>query len=234
MKQFIKSKIRNLVTGGEFPLIHAMEPVYQRLVERDLERFGIENRFYPVAGAANYALFYLLVRTISELPIKTVLELGAGESSKLLNALAGAGKLAANITTLEHDEGWAKHISSQVSHQIVLTALTNKNIDGVSFVGYDFGQAPSNIDLLIVDGPPAATEANKFARLGVLELIHRLDPAGFVVILDDTHREGEILLAEKFDAALRRNRMGFKRGQIITSKRQIVFAAGVFERAAYF
>lgn len=234
MKQFIKSKIRNLVTGGEFPLVHAMEPVYQRLVERDLERFGIENRFYPVAGAANYAMFYLLVRTISELPIKKVLELGAGESSKLLDGLAKAGTLAANITTLEHDEGWAKHISSQVSHHVVLTALARKNIDGVSFVGYDFSQAPSNIDLLIVDGPPASTEANKFARLGALDLIPHLHPTDFIVILDDAHREGEMLLAETFDAALRRKNMGFKRGQAITSKRQIIFAAGNFERAAYF
>lgn len=233
MKEFIRSKIRNLITGGEFPLIHAMEPVYQRLVERDLERLGIENDFYPVAGAANYSLLYLLIRAMTDLPVRSVVELGVGESSRLLSRLRSNGT---SVTTIEHNDSWAERAKDRVQHEIIKTKLVPKLVQGILINGYDFSpiKGTTPIDLLIVDGPPASTQEAQFARLGAVDLVASLNPKDFVVILDDTHRAGEMVLVDKFAAALRKRGCAFNMGQVITSKRQTIFAGRAFESAAYF
>jgi len=64
-----------------------MESVYQEIVQRELNRWKIEDNFYPVGGAANYSLFYIILRTVADFPLKKVVELGAGQTSLLLDAL---------------------------------------------------------------------------------------------------------------------------------------------------
>jgi hypothetical protein len=213
-----------------------MEAVYQNLVRRDLAKLGIEDDFYPVAGAANYGLLYLLVRFAKEFPIKEILELGAGETTRLLNALTKSGALSATVVSLEHNSDWATRIGGSVRHEIVGTRLIERSIDGVGFLGYDFSAVnlPSNVELLIVDGPPASTEENSFARLGAVDLVETLNAEAFIIVLDDTERKGEMLLVDKMEAALGRRGLTFSRGQIISSKRQTIFAGGTYERAAFF
>jgi hypothetical protein len=229
LKKTAKSAIHRIITGGQFPLIPSMEAVYQRLVQRDLRNLGMEDKFYPVGGAANYALLYLLIRAARELPIKSVLELGAGESSKLLDSLASQGSLAATITTLEHDRTWAEQMSSVVNHPVILTSLT-------PLCCYDFSPVKHlrSVNLLLIDGPPASNEKTVYARLGAVELIDTLDPVDFLIIVDDTHRVGEMLLVEKIERALGQRKMDFHKGQIITSKRQTTISGGMFVRASYY
>lgn len=236
IKRLIRRKIGNVVSGGRFPLLHSMEPVYQNLVLRDLTKMGIEDDFYPVAGAATYSLFYLLIRLAKEFPIKNILELGAGETTRLFDALTRCGVLSASVFTLEHDRDWAIRVERRVQHEIVGTSLIQCSIDGVSFLGYNFSAVnlPKNVELLVVDGPPASTEENAFSRLGAVDLVETLNAEAFVVILDDTHRAGEMLLIEKMEVALHRRGLKFSKGQIITSKRQTIFASGRYEGAAFF
>ena len=236
IKKRLRQSINNAATGGRFPLLHSMESVYQRLVQRDLAKLGIEDDFYPVAGAANYGLLYLIVRLAKELPLKQVVELGAGESTRLLDALARNGTLSAKIVTIEHNDEWAARIEGNVRHDVICTGLMERAFDGVSFRGYDFSAVPlpGNIELLIVDGPPASTEQNRFARLGAVDLLALLNSEAFVVVLDDTERSGEMLLIDKIESELHRRGKKFAKGQIISSKRQTIFAGGAYERAAYF
>lgn len=226
LRSLARKTIDRAIWGGKPPLYPAMEAVYQQIVQRDLVRLGIEDIFYPVAGAASYSLFYLLIRAACELPIKSVLELGAGESSRLLDALAKSGKLSAEIMTLEHNPEWADFIAPRISHTITRTSL-------LSSLEYDLTPVKDcrNVNLLLIDGPPAVTE---FARLGALNLVDCLHPTDFLVIFDDAHRSGEMLLVDKFEAALRSKGKAFRKGQLNTTKRQIMLAGGALERAAFF
>ena len=63
-----------------------MEIVYQQLVFRDLRNLGIHDDFYPVGSAASYSLFYILLRSLMTLPVTSVLDIGAGQTSLLLDA----------------------------------------------------------------------------------------------------------------------------------------------------
>jgi hypothetical protein len=212
-----------------------MEGVYQRLVQRDLAHLGIRDRFYPVGGAANYALLYILIRLAFEFSFENIVELGAGQSSLLLDALWKAGSLSSTITTIEDSGNWAKTIEDQVSHKIERIELAKQTLAGVKFCGYDFSNHSfKNIDLLLIDGPPASSEQTAFSRLGALNLIEYLNEDGFVIVADDTHREGEIFLLDLLESNFRKRHIDFQKGQIITTKRQTILASGKYKSAVFY
>jgi predicted O-methyltransferase YrrM len=230
---FAERVVQRLVFGGRrtFP---GLEPVYQRIFEREIGRLGIADEFFPVGSAANYGLMYAVLRVACEFKPKTILELGAGQTSLLLDRLARE-HLDSTIITVEHDPLWSAHIAGRVRHRVHRLELKPYQENGLSYAGYDLAalalDAP--IDMLLVDGPPAGDARRKYARHGCLGLLARLNPQGFVVIVDDAERGGEAKLCRRIDDALRSATIDFKRGHIITNKRQEIFASGPFAAAAY-
>ena len=53
--------------------------IYRDLFLRELARLGVEDGFYPIGGAANYSLLYLVLRAMTEFPVSSILEVGAGK-----------------------------------------------------------------------------------------------------------------------------------------------------------
>ena len=95
--------------------LQGRELIYQGLVHRDLDRLGITTRFYPLRSAASYSYLYLLLRLVQDHDQLRILELGAGQSSLLLDQLSQ--HFALQLTSLEHDEGWADRITRQMNSQ---------------------------------------------------------------------------------------------------------------------
>jgi hypothetical protein len=223
-------------TPPAFQTRPTLEAVYQRIFERDLERCQLENVYYPVGPAANYSLLYFILRACRENKFQSVLELGAGQSSLLFNAMKTHGILHADIITIEHDQKWAKIIGSKVNHEVRVFPLMKYNDGPLSYHGYDFNnlQRELKIDFLLVDGPPAWSKKFQYSRHGCLQLLERLNPAGFVIVVDDAERWGEASLCERIDKELRARGYSFSRGIIRSNKVQSVFSSGHCIQAAYY
>jgi hypothetical protein len=231
---FAERVVQRLVFGGRrtFP---GLEPVYQRIFEREIARIGIADEFFPVGSAANYGLMYAVLRVICQFKPKFILELGAGQTSLLLDRLARAGILESKILTVEHDPVWSAHIGGQVRHRIQRLDLKSYEDDGLRYAGYDIAALALDepIDMLLVDGPPGGEARLKYSRHGCMGLLKRLNPDGFVVIVDDAERSGETILCRRMAGYFENSNIEFKRGHIITNKRQEIFASGRFAAAAY-
>jgi hypothetical protein len=231
---FAERVVQRLVFGGRrtFP---GLEPVYQRIFEREIAKMGIADEFFPVGSAANYGLMYAVLRVICQFKPKFILELGAGQTSLLLDRVARAGILESKILTVEHDPLWSAHIGGQVRHRIQRLDLKPHQDDGLRYVGYDIGALALDepIDMLLVDGPPGGEARLKHSRHGCIGLLKRLNPGGFVVIVDDAERSGEAKLCGRIAGYFRSANIEFKRGHITTNKRQEIFASGPYSGAAY-
>jgi hypothetical protein len=182
---------RALWAAGEMP---AAELFYQRLFDSAVLRSGLAvPPLYPVGSAANTSLLYILFRLAEEFPGFNGLELGAGQSSLLLDALARAGRLS-SITTLEHDADWAARIGQQVAHEVVVAPLRPARVHGVDTEVYAF--APQRrFDLVVVDGPVGRPDHSRWGALALLET-HLAEE--FVVVFDDAERPGERQTIEQF------------------------------------
>ncbi|MGI9492122.1 MAG: hypothetical protein ACR2QF_06970 [Geminicoccaceae bacterium] len=150
-----------------------------------LRKEGIEPALSPGGWAASSSLLMIIARLVTELPIKNVLELGCGQTTMLLAALAPIRDF--KLTTIEHNADWAHFISDRTGHDIDLAALT---FDGN---GYVLNDLPGPFDLIIVDGPPGT--GTKWSRSGAVDVVGRHHAYPCAIVLDDTHRRGEAATA---------------------------------------
>lgn len=230
----LKSLLRSL--AGRGTTMPMMEPVYQQIVLNDLRLCGIDEHFYPVGSAANYSLFYLILRAVLDLKPQSIVELGGGQSSMLFDALSKAGRLHASIATVEHDQAWANRISALVAHPVVCVGLAERQGPAGKFRGYDFGRLPDNgpIDFLLIDGPPGYPRASRHSRFGAIDLLSRIDPKKFMIVVDDAERDGESALSKAINATLISMGLEFRRGHIRAAKTQATFCGGDYSRASYY
>jgi len=182
---------RALWAAGEMPVA---ELFYQRLFDSAVARSGLAvPPLYPVGSAANSGLLYLLFRLAEEFPGLAWLELGAGQSSLLLDALARAGRVA-STTTLEHDADWAARIGGRIAHEVLVAPLRPARLHGIDTQVYDVALG-RRFDLVLVDGPVGTPDHSRWGALAVLDR-HLADE--FVVVFDDAERPGERQTIERF------------------------------------
>lgn len=136
-----------------------------------------------------------------------VVELGSGVSTLVL-AKSGAKK----IISLDHSLEYGSQTQAMLAHHKfrgVEIRIGDLEIyqGGHSWYSRASLKSISKIDLLVIDGPPSAT--NPDARYPALEnLLPLLSPKA-TIILDDANRADERKLADAFAAALPNHRLRF-------------------------
>lgn len=138
---------------------------------------------------------------------RLVLELGSGVSTLVL-AKSGAKK----IISLDHSLEYGEQTRSMLRNhrvrgvEIRIDAL-EKYQSGYSWYSRTSLKGIAKIDLLVIDGPPSAT--NPDARFPALEhLLPLLSPKA-TIVLDDANRADERKLADAFLAVLPSHRLRF-------------------------
>jgi hypothetical protein len=212
------------------------EIVYRGILLRLLAGHGLKDEYTPVKNAANHSLLYLIARIVTELKVDRVLELGAGETTVLLDRLKAACGHPQTVVTVEHDETWVGIVQQRVAHKLLLAPLRSRAIGGREAAAYDFNvvAAAGQFDLLVVDGPRADDRRGRYNRLGALDLIDMLPPDGAAIVIDDAERPGESYLASLMFDALAARGLRPARSQTNAAKRQEVIAYGSKRAAVYF
>ncbi|MBU6297932.1 MAG: hypothetical protein KGJ79_10255 [Alphaproteobacteria bacterium] len=213
-----------------------MEIVYRELLLRELARANVADVFYPVGGGANHSFMYVIARIMNEFDIHNVVELGAGQTSILLDRMRKATGRECTIRTIEHDAFWVDRIRSQVEHLVIHAPLRPAVADGVAIPYYDADSVVigADVHLAIVDGPPASNPANRHARLGAFDLLKDSLAPDCVLVIDDWERAGEMRLARMFENHFRSHNFDYTMNTLRADKSQAILAAGKFRHAAYF
>lgn len=143
-----------------------------------------------------------LLRTIRTRDVRTVVELGSGTSTAWL-ASAVAGRPHARLVCFEHDDHFALLTLQQLEAVELGDAVDMRcrplapvDIEGETFLWYQGFEDLSDIDLLIVDGPPGDTGPR--ARYPALPLLLEKMSVGGVVVLDDANRDDEISIIDRW------------------------------------
>jgi hypothetical protein len=165
----------------------ASELFYLQLFDSAVARAGIAvPPLYPVGSAANAGLLYAVFRLAADFPGLSWLELGAGQSTILIDALVKAGRIGAALT-LEHDSAWATRIGARVGHDVRAVPLRPAEVQCAAAQAYDF--APERrYDVVLVDGPIGTPRRS---RWGALQILESALADEFVVLFDDAERPGE-------------------------------------------
>jgi predicted O-methyltransferase YrrM len=146
----------------------------------------------------------LLASAVKDRRPLNVLECGSGVST-LITAYCLESLGAGRVTSLEHDEKFARQTQDEIElhglgdvARVVHTPLKEHAIGGERFLWYDLDAVPDlgTIDLLVVDGPPQSTQL--LARYPAIPLLVDRLAKDALVLLDDGKRRDESAIVERW------------------------------------
>lgn len=154
--------------------------------------------------AASPDLLRLVMHEVLSRRPSLVMEASSGTSTVIiaycLQKLGGG-----RVVALEHDAHYAQRTRDMIAlhgltdfAQVVDAPLVEHRLNATTWKWYDITglQAIDGIDMLVVDGPPEATQA--MARYPALPLLHQRFSAHSVVIMDDGQRPDEREIASRW------------------------------------
>ena len=156
-----------------------------------------DKAFWPGRAALGYQAMYVVYRILNELKPKRILELGLGQSTKLISLYAADSSQGVEHTVVESNKDWINFFSKEQ----VLPINTKISLLDCGFVPYKgenvrvfngFRQTFSNrkFDFILVDAPLGA-DMKMHSRIDILGIIPNCLEKDFVILIDDTDRKGE-------------------------------------------
>lgn len=186
--------------------------------------------------AGNYSFFYLLHRLLRDFKPKSILELGLGESSKLISAYLDSELLESTHDIIEHDKEWIEAFHerfvlstrSEILH-LPLSKCAIKDFESTVYQGLT-QSIKANYDLYVIDGPFGT---KRYSRYDLVHLVERLTVSDdFIIIFDDYNRRGEQDTVEEVFKELKRNGIAYYHAQYEGSKAQMLIASEKYRLAA--
>jgi predicted O-methyltransferase YrrM len=149
------------------------------------------------AAAPDFAA--LLVSTVLQHQPRLIVEAGSGASTVLVAYCMEKVGQDGRIVSLDHDKPFGDETNRRLADhklesiaRVVHAPLRDHSLNGQTWKWYDtsfISSLPGTIDLLVVDGPPRATQP--LARYPALPLlIDQLSPNA-IVLVDDAARDDE-------------------------------------------
>ncbi len=140
-----------------------------------------------------------------------VLEAGSGVSSVIIGLALKLNNYGESIS-LEHDISYANITSENMSineleikSMVKHSPLIEYNNLEQKWKWYDINELKfsNKIDMLIVDGPPRITQ--ELARYPAIPILHEYFSDRFTILLDDSKRDDEVIITQKWIIFLESN-----------------------------
>ncbi len=161
------------------------------------------------AGSPDF-LAKIVELVLKEKPL-FVLEAGSGVSSVIIGLALKLNNYGESIS-LEHDITYANITSGnmginelEIKSVVKLSPLIEYNNLEQKWIWYDINEIKfsNKIDMLIVDGPPGITQ--ELARYPAIPLLHEYFSDKFTILLDDSKRDDEVIIIQKWIVFLETN-----------------------------
>ena len=172
---------------------HASEAVWAQIFNNTIsESLWLKDKtFSPGRWAVGYPYLYVMYRVLNETRPKRILELGLGQSTRMIAQYAAAFQDVEHIV-VEQDKTWTEFFAQNTSlspcTKIVHLPVVETNYldDDRTLVYQDFEEfcKGKKFDLVSSDGP-AHSQSHKYRRVELVKLIPDHLADSFCIILDD-------------------------------------------------
>lgn len=212
---------------------YAAEAVWAAIFNNTIvnSQWLVDKTFAPGRWAVGYPYLYVMYRVLNEARPKKILELGLGQSTRMIGQYAAAYSEVEHIV-VEHDLEWISffendfHLSNhsrivQLEREMVAykeTAAVRVFSDFKErFVGQKF-------DFISIDAPFGG-DMKQYARIDVLSMLPDCLSDDFVIMLDDCERSGEPHTLAEMERVLQENEIKYKCGRYSGKKDCVLICA---------
>lgn len=183
-----------------------------------------DKSFSPGRWAAGYPFLYALYRVLDEARPKRILELGLGQTTRMIGQYASTFEDVQHIV-VEHDPEWIAFFKRSFSLgkrttllQFPLEESTYlEDTRVLSYKGFAEALKGMAFDLISIDGPFGGN-AKIYSRVDVLRLFPSCLMDSFAVLLDDFDRQGERRTMAKMELNLKNHEIAYHVGRFIGQK----------------
>ena len=205
LKEKLKTAIRRLV--GTERLANRMLPQLSEIRYSVMFHDSIiDSEWYKYkqlslgAFAIDYGTAYVIYNVLERMQPKSIIEMGLGQSSKIIHQYATYYKTSA--VTIEHDADWVNFFLSGIAGKydvnIQMARLEYRMYNGSQNLVYEtlpLLAGNNKYDFVFIDGPFGTQPNGKcysYARLNIIDIIEKnlLSPS-FCIIMHDYQRSGE-------------------------------------------
>jgi len=187
--------------------------------------------------AGNYSFFYVLYRIMKDYKPNTILELGLGESSKLVSTFIKNNLQNCEHIIIEQNQNWINEFRNKFTFndqtEVIHLPLETQKIEGFDVYKYkDFDKSINKqYELYIIDGPYGS---DRFSRFDIIGLVNNFINNEFIILFDDTHRLGEIDTVNQITTILKSKNIIFYQNEYIGNKSVTVIASEKYKHATSF
>ena len=190
-----------------------------------------DKSFSPGRWAVGYQYLYAVYRILNAVKPKKILELGLGQSTKLLSQYAKANKEVKH-TVVEHDQEWIDFYKreNELAENTEILKLEReyrkyKNDDKVlAFKEFKENLQGQKFDFISIDAPLGAN-AKIYARVDVLEILPECLEEDFVIVIDDYNRKGEKNTVNEVERILKEYNISYCKGIYYGEKECMVISS---------
>jgi len=209
---------------------------YAISLENGLRRAGYEPEdFFTDEAAGNPSLQLLNLKILRFCQPKQTLELGSGQTTKLLTCYKRQNP-DAYVLTLEQNADWARRLGAHMAHDCRHVGLERKEFTcsgtGLKLCCHWYKDVPElrehRFDYVLVDGPDhgnLGTEHLDYSRCGILQYIPALLAPSFIIVFDDAERYGETMTISALEGILTASGIQFIRFARHGIKTQVVLCS---------
>ena len=184
----------------------------------------------PGRWAAGYQFLYVLYRILNEIKPCNILELGLGQSTRMITQYAKNQPDAVH-QVVEHDEEWISHFALGFSlgeqTQVVKLPLETESFldDSVPvYGGFSDAFTEQKFDLISIDGPYGFL-SEVYSRIDVLKLLPGCLADSFIIMVDDYNRQNAKNTVELMKQKLDEHDISYKTGLYQGIKSMCVIAS---------
>ena len=200
---------------------HASEAVWAQIFNNTIsESLWLKDKtFSPGRWAVGYPYLYVMYRVLNETRPKRILELGLGQSTRMIAQYAAAFQDVEHIV-VEHDPEWVEFFRNGFplpkNTKVVMLKremAPYKDAEAVRvFKGFKETFQGQKFDFISVDAPYGA-DMKQYSRIDVLNLIPDGLSEKFVIMVDDTERNGETHTISEIESYLAEAQILYSRGR---------------------
>ena len=211
----------------------ASEAVWAQIFNNTItESTWLHNKsFSPGRWAVGYPYLYVMYRVLNETHPKKILELGLGQSTRMIAQYAAAFDDVEHIV-VEHDSDWIKFFTNDFSlseHSKIKCLdrdmVSYKNADAVrvfsQFKETFNGQV---FDFIMIDAPLGG-DMKQYSRIDILSLLPNGLSENFIIMIDDYSRSGEFNTVREVKQILKEHGTEYNEGVYIGVKSLVLLSA---------
>lgn len=174
--------------------------------------------FSPGRWAVGYPYLYAMYRVLNEFQPKRILELGLGQSTRMIAQYAATHEGVEHIV-VEHDPEWIRFFSQNFALpsstrilQLEREMVPYQEAQQVRvFRGFQEALEGKQFDFISVDAPLGG-DMKEYARIDVLRMMPQCLSQDFVVMVDDVERPGEKHTVAAMETCLQEHGIAYQRG----------------------